>query len=564
MPTRGVDPRTVLATLLEAAPGAMAVLVGSGMSRSAGIPTGWEVVQDLIRRVAQAEGHASAEIDDHPEDWWASTYGGDPRYDTIVDALGLTPSARQALLRRYFDPTPEQGGPILPTPGHNALASLVASGRIRVIVTTNFDRLIERSLDAAGVTPQVISSAAGVKGMTPLVHARSTLVKVNGDYASLNLRNTASELATYPAPLRKLLDQIFDEHGLVVVGWSADYDVALADSLRGASSRRYPMFWTAMNGHLREPAKRLVDQKSATVVSIASADEFFIDIGDRVARLDAVAARRGRPVTLPMSRHRPDVRSVDKGWAHKPLLEMRVAIELGPAPTAALGKLRTEQRKRLVQALESAAVTARIRDLSDRTPAADVGPSPGASPEVVSWDWHRTPGAYQNSTYAFYRIGGDARVGISALCGVRPEGGSILASIDVGLSLADKITPKDVGLLLRDALSALALKLPSALTDFLPPGAAATEIELHLLAATQRVDGSNRPNDLGQQIDLGPWGEPTRDVETSMNYAVQIGDLIGQGGLAELVLNALDDMALDAGFLDAGPAISGLRQLLNS
>jgi hypothetical protein len=315
------------------------------------------------------------------------------------------------------------------------------------------------------------------------------------------------------------------------------------------------MFWTAMNGHLREPAKRLVDQKSATVVSIAGADEFFIDIVDRVARLDAVAARRGRPVTLPMSRHRPDVRSVDKGWAHKPLLEMRVAVELGPAPAAALAKLRTEQRKRLVQALESAAVTARIRDLSDRAPAADVGPSPSPSPEVGKWDWHRTPGAYQNSTYAFYRIGGDARVGISALCGVRPEGGSILASIDVGLSLADKITLEDVGLLLRDALFALALKVPIALTDFLPPGAAATEIELHLLAATQRVDGSNRPNDLGQQIDLGPWGEPTREVETSMNYAVQIGDLIGQGGLAELVLNALDDMALDAGFLDAGPAI---------
>jgi hypothetical protein len=56
MPTNGVDGRVALATAVHAAPGVYAALVGSGMSSAAGIPTGWQVVQDLICKVALAEG----------------------------------------------------------------------------------------------------------------------------------------------------------------------------------------------------------------------------------------------------------------------------------------------------------------------------------------------------------------------------------------------------------------------------------------------------------------------------------------------------------------------------
>jgi hypothetical protein len=141
-PTAGVDARVALATSLHAAPGVYAVLVGSGMSSAAGIPTGWQVVQDLIRKIAVAEGVDPAELGDVPEGWWADRGRPEPRYDTLLAALASTDAARQALLRRYFDPPPAQGGPIHPTAGHQVLATLCASGRLRLILTTNFDRLI--------------------------------------------------------------------------------------------------------------------------------------------------------------------------------------------------------------------------------------------------------------------------------------------------------------------------------------------------------------------------------------------------------------------------------------
>jgi hypothetical protein len=44
-----------------------------------------------------------------------------------------------------------------------------------------------------------------------------------------------------------------------------------------------------------------------------------------------------------------------------------------------------------------------------------------------------------------------------------------------------------------------------------------------------------------------------------MGYAAQVSELLGRSDLTDLVLHALDDMALDSGFLRAGPAISELK-----
>ena len=50
------DVLTQLAFALFENKGVFAVLLGSGLSRAAEIPTGWEITLDLIRRVALAQG----------------------------------------------------------------------------------------------------------------------------------------------------------------------------------------------------------------------------------------------------------------------------------------------------------------------------------------------------------------------------------------------------------------------------------------------------------------------------------------------------------------------------
>jgi hypothetical protein len=52
-------------------------------------------------------------------------------------------------------------------------------------------------------------------------------VKLNGDYLDTRIKNTPEELSGYHPSIDRLLDRVLDEYGLIVCGWSADWDTAL-------------------------------------------------------------------------------------------------------------------------------------------------------------------------------------------------------------------------------------------------------------------------------------------------------------------------------------------------
>jgi hypothetical protein len=296
MPVRTLDPRVALATGVHACPGVYALLLGSGVSTAAGIPTGWHVVVDLVRRAAAAthpdDAAAVEAAAADPEAWWAEHGDGQPLgYSNVLRALAATSAARQALLAGYFEPSEadQESGMKRPTAAHRAIASLVARGAVRVILTTNFDRLMERALDDVGISPQVIHTPQQVQAATPLAHSRVTIVKLHGDYLDLEQRNTVDELSTYPEAYDKLLDTAFDDYGLIVSGWSADWDHALVAPLERRATRRYPFFWAAYS-RPSEKAARLVAQHDGAVIGNVTADELFTDLAARLESLDTLTA----------------------------------------------------------------------------------------------------------------------------------------------------------------------------------------------------------------------------------------------------------------------------------
>jgi hypothetical protein len=542
-----------------------AVLVGSGLSSAAGIRTGWQVTQDLVRRVATADGVPEEELGDAPERWWVNQGRTDPRYDTLLEAIAPSTAARQALLRRYFDPTPDEGGPILPTHAHRALASFCAAGRVRLVLTTNVDRLLERALEDAGAAPQVIASVADIEGMTPLPHARTTVVKLSGDYTRLDMRNTASELADYPAEIRELVQRVLDEYGLLVVGWSGEYDTALASEIAGCPSHRYPTFWTTFHGHLTEDARRLIALRKAHVIDTAGADEFFLDLTERFARLDQRAARRRRPTALRIQRLIPG-RSTPQGWAVLPLLQLRAATAVALPSLEALGLIWPQQREGLVAALGRAEITSRLHLLSSSTPASAISPNSQANHEGLGL-WQLTPDAHQSGEAASYRLGGNAAAGLSALTTIQlpmvgANTGSIILALDIALSLMRPIRLADAALLLRDGLVLTATTLPAALEDVLPAEAEVTLGELHITAPTTTGDTTARDNRLQQRVDLSSLGTPTRPVEPTMGFAAQLVGPLTEIEATALVADAIEHMALAAGYTDPRVGIRALRHEL--
>lgn len=267
------DPTTRLAFSMHENQGVYAVLIGSGLSRSARIPTGWEITVELIRRAGLAAG-----VSEHEDwaQWYVTTTGKQPNYSTLLEELAQTPTERRAIIQGFLEPTEQEfsDGLKLPTPAHRAIAEMVRSGHIRVIVTTNFDRLMENALRDVGIEPTVVSSLDGLSGAEPITHAKCYVLKIHGDYKDARILNTDVELDSYPPEFNSLLDRILDEFGLIIAGWSGEWDNALRAAFMRAPSRRYPTFWLS-RGKLGVRAQDLVAQRKAVTVSIPDADSFF-------------------------------------------------------------------------------------------------------------------------------------------------------------------------------------------------------------------------------------------------------------------------------------------------
>jgi hypothetical protein len=270
------------------------MLLGSGMSSAAQVPTGWGVVLDLIGKVAALKGGDDArDAAADPEGWWARQGYGDLRYDTLLEAVAPSVSARRDLLHSYFEPADDEErgrGAKLPTAAHRAIAELVGAGRIRLILTTNFDHLVEDALTAAGVPPQVISRADAIGGMAPLQHARATVIKLHGDYLDVEaMRNTPAELERYDPAMESLLARVLDEYGLIILGWSGEWDTALARAIENCSSRRYPTYWAAYQGRISPTGSGLLAGRAGHLITIPDADSFCVDLRDKVAALARMA-----------------------------------------------------------------------------------------------------------------------------------------------------------------------------------------------------------------------------------------------------------------------------------
>jgi hypothetical protein len=565
-PTAGVDPRVALATAMYAGAGVYAFLIGSGMSSAAGIPTGWQVVQDLIRKVAIAEGVDHEEVGAAPEEWWARQGRPEPKYDTLLEALAPTDAARQALLRSYFDPPPQQGGPIRPTPGHVALAQLCATGGVRLILTTNFDRLLERALDGVGLTPQVIVSPDAANGMIPLTHAPLTVVKLHGDYAMPGLRNTPEELSTYPPEWNKLLDRVFDEFGLVVVGWSADYDTALAGAISRAVSRRYPMFWTSYRGNLSEAARRLIALRTATVIDTTGADEFLVDLAERIRRLNDLAVHRRRPTTLRSYNYPPNPSSANPGWTVIPLLQLRAACEIRPATPDTVGPIRPENREAQVHALRVAAVREDLYPLSAAPAMNALTEATGVADPPPLVDWESPADVQQSAVHSICRLGGDGAAGVSCLVTVRFPTATMAASVvitcDVGVSIGRLVRVGEAAQILRDGLVLVTAVLPNVFGDLLPPDADVHQAEVHLIASNMDGNGKSRPNDLPHRLDLSTFGPPPAIAPQSFGFAALISTPLTQREAVGLVVEAFELAALSSGYIDPRVGIASLRQEL--
>lgn len=395
-----IDSLTSLAFSVYSGKGVYALLLGSGISRSAAIPTGWEVTIDLIRKIAAAK---QVDCGPDPAAWYQAECGAEPDYSDLLEQLARTPAERTNALAAYFEATPEEReeNKKTPTSAHRAIARLAAQGYFRVILTTNFDRLMEQALETEGVNPSIISSDDMIHGAAPLVHATVTVIKVHGDYRDTRIRNTQAELSVYTPALDKLLDRVFDEYGLITVGWSATWDHALRNAMLRCPNRRYTTYW-GIHGTLTGEAQNLAFARAAAVIPVASADSFFTDLENKVAAL--VTYDKPHPLSIPLA-----VASVKRF-----LVDARFRIEL---------------RDLIFEEGERQVATLSMLPLSERPDAQNI------LKRLVAYEQHVELLLHMVTTGTFFGIDSDQRLFLAltlrlgSIAGFRPRSNSIFEQL---------------------------------------------------------------------------------------------------------------------------------------
>lgn len=164
---------------------------------------------------------------------------------------------------------------------------MVKKGYIKVIITTNFDRLLENALQSVGIDPIVIKHSNDIDGVIPLVHNDFVLVKVNGDYLDNRFLNTKSELSSYDEKMSNYLLQIINDFGLISCGWSGKWDNALVEVLNQCQNFRFGNFWSYKENCEKE-LKEIAKKRKGKTIQILSADTFFLEILEKLEALETI------------------------------------------------------------------------------------------------------------------------------------------------------------------------------------------------------------------------------------------------------------------------------------
>lgn len=138
-----------------------------------------------------------------------------------------------------------------------------------------------------------LATPGQIRGTRPLHQQQACVIKLHGDYLESSFLKTVDEVGSYARVTNKLLDQVFDQYGLIVAGWSSAWDPALRAALERCPARRYGCYWVEPYA-LSSEAIALRDTRDARVVK-ETAQQFFPRLAQTIGVL---SEHRTHPVTV--------------------------------------------------------------------------------------------------------------------------------------------------------------------------------------------------------------------------------------------------------------------------
>ncbi|WP_316202626.1 MULTISPECIES: SIR2 family protein [unclassified Bradyrhizobium] len=242
-------------------PQAFSWFLGAGASRTAGLPTATDVLWDMKRRYYCREENQDISRQDlqsvavqnriqsfmesrgFPKQWEDREY---ERYFELI--FGEDKERQRAYLHGILSQDPGGLGA-----GNRVIGALIAAGLTRIVFTTNFDDVVERSVAEVGGKAITAFHLEGSHNIQAAWNNEEFPIycKLHGDFRYDSLKNLAADLKFQNAALAACVRNAGNRFGLVVAGYSGR-DKSVMDLLNAVLDAPNPfphgLFWMELKG----------------------------------------------------------------------------------------------------------------------------------------------------------------------------------------------------------------------------------------------------------------------------------------------------------------------------
>jgi tetratricopeptide (TPR) repeat protein len=160
----------------------------------------------------------------------------DSLYGNWLDEYDQDPKERQMFIEHMIEVAEPAGDYIL-------LASLIDSGIIHNVFTTNFDDLVNEALvNYYSIRARVYAHNEMARYISP-ISKRPNIIKLHGDYLYENIKNTTRETGDLEANMKTKFTEILNTLNLVVIGYGgADHSVMKVLE-QAKNNHKYCLLW---------------------------------------------------------------------------------------------------------------------------------------------------------------------------------------------------------------------------------------------------------------------------------------------------------------------------------
>lgn len=253
------------------ADGGAILLVGAGISVSAGIPPAQQLMKIAIENFPDYFTEEQLRL--------AQEDLGQLQYNDIMTKL--SPIHRKEIFNWHIKGNEKKNIPKAKLNfAHLAIAELLKQGYIKRILTTNFDPLLINACYMVGMYPlPSIYDLGSINQINPELFDDPCIIYLNGQHAGQVQRNTASQLMQHKSILNKVVFSTGCKRPWIISGYSGEND-PLMESLNELRPYNNWLYWLEYNEQVLQNVSHhfLENDEECKIICDCDADIVFMEI----------------------------------------------------------------------------------------------------------------------------------------------------------------------------------------------------------------------------------------------------------------------------------------------